>query len=514
MKHLYAIHPWSFRLLPLLLLSLSGSPVLAGSAVVGTGTPASCTEGALDSAVASANSGGGTITFACGADPVTLTLTGAKTITGFVTIDSDLLVTLSGGNATRHFVVSAGGVLTLRDIALVHGQATGGGAILAEATSEVHFFSTTITDNVSTTVGGAIAATGAVVHGNNSRVAGNQASGAGGALHLVGGRLDLGMVLVHGNSAGGAGGAVSITGCNQLAVILASFDDNDSGSDGGGLDVSGCSGFIDQSQIVMNTATGKGGGMHLAGGSAVSLNYGTIGRNSAAEGGGLFQESGTSSIHRQVTFSGNQAIAVGARGGGVANLGTLQLENNTVSGNSAAGSGGGVYSEGSTTLRFVTIAWNQADVGGGLASSGPTLHMRNVILAGDAATTSGEECEITTPAPDFAASLWQGTTCGAVAANGNQPATDALLRPLDFNCPVGIPFELTRTHDLDPTSPAIDAGIPLPGGNAGQDQRAVLRPQGLGTDIGAVESSPSGCAWFFADGFERGNTFAWTNVVD
>ncbi len=155
MKHLSAIHPWSFRLLPMLLLSLSGSPVLAGSAVVGTGTPASCTEGALDSAVASANSGGGTITFACGADPVTLTLTGAKTITGFVTIDSDLLVTLSGGNATRHFVVSAGGVLTLRDIALVHGQATGGGAILAEATSEVHFFSTTITDNVSTTVGGA-----------------------------------------------------------------------------------------------------------------------------------------------------------------------------------------------------------------------------------------------------------------------------------------------------------------------------------------------------------------------
>ncbi|MBP9142960.1 MAG: hypothetical protein KBF21_01800 [Thermoanaerobaculia bacterium] len=500
---------------PLVLLAAALPGALhATNAVVGDGTPASCTELALDAAVASANSGGGTITFACGAEPVTIALTGAKTITAFVTVDSDLLVTLSGGNTTRHFVVAAGGYLTLRDIALVQGQAAGGGAILAEATSEVHFFSTTITDNVSTTVGGAIAATGAVVHGYGSRIADNQAAGAGGAVHLTGGRLDLSLVLLHGNSAGGAGGAVAINGCNQLAVFLASFDENAAVGDGGGLDVSGCSGFIDQSQIVMNTATGKGGGMHLAGGSAVSLNYGTIGRNSAAEGGGLFQESGTSSIHRQVTFSDNQATAVGARGGGVANLGTLQLENNTVSGNSAVGSGGGVHSEGSTTLRFVTIAWNQADVGGGLASSGATLHMRNVILAGDAATTSGEECEITTASPDIASSLWQGTTCGASAANGNQPATDALLRPLDFNCPVGIPFELTRTHDLDPTSPAIDAGIPLPGGNAGQDQRAVLRPQGLGTDIGAVESSPSGCAWFFADGFERGNTFAWTTTVD
>ena len=282
----------------------------SSDAVVGDGTPASCTELALDAAVASANSGGGTITFACGAEPVTIALTGAKTITAFVTVDSDLLVTLSGGNATRHFVVAAGGYLTLRDIALVQGQAAGGGAILAEATSEVHFFFTTITDNVSTTVGGAIAATGAVVHGNNSRIADNQAAGAGGAIHLTGGRLDLALVLVHGNSAGGAGGAVSISNCNQLAVLLASFDKNVAGGDGGGLDVSNCSGFLEQTQIVMNTAGGKGGGMHL-----VERLVGVARRTtrSAAtvprKGAGCSSSAGTSSIHRQVTLSGNQAVA-------------------------------------------------------------------------------------------------------------------------------------------------------------------------------------------------------------
>lgn len=500
--------------MPLLLL-LAGAPRLAHAvdAVVGNGSAASCTEAALDSAVASANSGGGTITFACGADPVTIQLSGAKTITAFVTVDSDLLVTLSGGNATRHFVVAAGGYLTLRDIALVRGQAAGGGSILAEATSEVHFFYTTITNNVSTTVGGAIAANGAVVHGNNSRVADNQAAGAGGALHLVGGRLDLGLVLLHGNIAGGAGGAVSITNCNQLAVLLASFDDNVAGANGGGLDISGCSGFIDQSEIVLNTATGNGGGMNLAGGSAVSLNYGTIGGNSAAEGGGLFLEAGTSSIGGQVTLSGNHALAASARGGAIANLGTMTLENATVSGNSSVGAGGGIYSFGSTTLRATTIAWNQAATGGGIASSGPTLLLRNVILAGNAATTSGEECEITTPTPDIASSLWQGTTCGASATNGNQPGTDALLAPLDFSCPP-VTIELTRTHDLAPTSPARDTGIPLPVGNAFLDQRSVARPQGAGIDIGAVEYLPAGCSWFFADGFERGNTFYWSNAVE
>lgn len=500
-------------LLPLLALAAGPGRLLATDAVVGDGTAASCTEAALDSAVASANSGNGTITFACGAEPVTIALTSAKTITAFVTVDSDLLVTLSGGNATRHFVVAAGGYLTLRDIALVQGQAAGGGAILAEATSEVHFFFTTITDNVSTTVGGAIAATGAVVHGNNSRIADNQAAGAGGALHLFGGRLDLGLVLLHGNSAGGAGGAVSITNCNQLAVILASFDDNAAGSDGGGLDISGCSGFIDQSQIVMNAAGGKGGGMHLASGSGVALNYGTVGGNSAAEGGGLFLEAGTSLIQGQVTLSGNHALAAGARGGAIANLGTMTLENSTVSGNSSVGAGGGIYSFGSTTLRATTIAWNQAATGGGIASSGSTLHLRNVILAGNAATTSGEECEITTPTPDIASSLWQGTTCGASATNGNQPGTDALLAPLDFSCPP-VTIELTRTHDLAPTSPARDTGIPLPVGNAFMDQRSVARPQGAGTDIGAVEYLPAGCSWFFADGFERGNTFSWSSTVD
>ena len=56
---------------------LHAAPVVAAG-VVGTGTPGICTEAALDAALA----GGGLVTFDCGTDPVTVTVTSEKTISG------------------------------------------------------------------------------------------------------------------------------------------------------------------------------------------------------------------------------------------------------------------------------------------------------------------------------------------------------------------------------------------------------------------------------------------------
>lgn len=69
--------------------------------VVGNGTPASCTSEAFVAAVAQ----GGIITFSCGVDPVTITLTETAKVfnnTGpQIVIDGGNLVTLSGNNAHR-----------------------------------------------------------------------------------------------------------------------------------------------------------------------------------------------------------------------------------------------------------------------------------------------------------------------------------------------------------------------------------------------------------------------------
>ena len=64
------------------LLAVSSGPPQTASArapiIVGDGTPASCTQAALEYALAVAEgSGGGTIRFECGEGPVTIILTGA-----------------------------------------------------------------------------------------------------------------------------------------------------------------------------------------------------------------------------------------------------------------------------------------------------------------------------------------------------------------------------------------------------------------------------------------------------
>src|SRR5262249_35041947 len=64
--------------------------------VVGTGTTASCTDAALDTALA----GGGLVTFDCGPAAATIDIstgTGTKTIGADTTVDGGSLITISGG---------------------------------------------------------------------------------------------------------------------------------------------------------------------------------------------------------------------------------------------------------------------------------------------------------------------------------------------------------------------------------------------------------------------------------
>jgi hypothetical protein len=119
--------------------------------VVGTGTPASCTSAAFVSAVAK----GGVITFNCGPDPVTITLTQTAKIVNDtgpkIVIDGGGKVTLSGGGqrrilyqntcdeaqkwTTSHCDSQDHPLLTVQNLTFVDGNAKseeeGGGAIFA-----------------------------------------------------------------------------------------------------------------------------------------------------------------------------------------------------------------------------------------------------------------------------------------------------------------------------------------------------------------------------------------------
>jgi len=104
-----------------------------GDAVVGTGTPGSCTEAALNAALA----GGGNVTFNCGANPVTITVTSTKGIAGEMSIDGGGLLTLSGGGRAQVFNVSAGATLSIANLIISEGQALSGGGIYNSGTLTV-----------------------------------------------------------------------------------------------------------------------------------------------------------------------------------------------------------------------------------------------------------------------------------------------------------------------------------------------------------------------------------------
>src|SRR6266571_1130384 len=99
-RHLFRALRFAF--MAMLLMTMTVSPSFAAG-VVGDGTPASCTEAALDTALA----GGGSVTFNCGVDPMTIVVTGEKVVTADTTLAGGSLITISGGNTTRIFKVKS-----------------------------------------------------------------------------------------------------------------------------------------------------------------------------------------------------------------------------------------------------------------------------------------------------------------------------------------------------------------------------------------------------------------------
>ena len=101
------------RLVSLCALSIAAlSPAAyADDAVVGNGSGASCTEAALNAAIAQlypgANFPGGTLSFNCGEFHVEIPITSAKGLGfGYGTVTEGSGVTLDAQDASQHFVIT------------------------------------------------------------------------------------------------------------------------------------------------------------------------------------------------------------------------------------------------------------------------------------------------------------------------------------------------------------------------------------------------------------------------
>lgn len=448
------------------------------NAVVGTGSPESCTEAKFDEALAAVTAvGDGAISFNCGG-PATIAFTSQKTIyTQLLVIDGGGEITISGGNDTRLFEMLFG-TLELRNITLTNGFSNGhGGAILAQNNTSIFVINSTIqySHAANKSAGGAITSFDTVsrpaVQIENSTIQYNFAGY--GAINTVG----------------------------RLLVYDSTIRENRGTVVGGGFSVGGET-EIYNSDILYNEATGSGGGLFATSTAAVTINGGTFKGNKGSVGGAIYNAN--SIIMADVTIQDN--IALQSAGGGFYQInGGALLSGVLFSGNTAGNGGGAIHVQGGgLSLNNSTLSGNDIRVqtgalGGGAVSnfegsvsfSNSTL-VDNVGVAREAVYFGGSKGQLSfyntimasqggdncggLPSVSISYSLFDDDSCKSNAGIGNIVGPPLLEDLADNGGP-------TLTHMIASGSPAIDAGDCA----FETDQRGVPRPQGAGCDIGAVE---------------------------
>lgn len=136
----------------------------------------------------------------------------------------------------------------------------------------------------------------------------------------------------------------------------------------------------------------RGGGIFISSTGAVQVNNCTISGNTAtADGGGIVSAGSAGTLNISgTTISGNSA---GTQAGGISivDLAPVTITNSTISGNSAKTDGGGIFTQAAAvTITGSTLSNNHADsdnnstgAGGGLFRSSGTVTLRNTIIGGN-----------------------------------------------------------------------------------------------------------------------------------
>jgi uncharacterized repeat protein (TIGR01451 family) len=521
------------NLLPVLALAAAGASPAGAAGVVGSGTPASCTEAAFAAALA----GGGTVTFNCGGGAVVIPVTSTKLLSKSTTIDgTGQQIVLDGGGRTKLFQTtgqpSSGISLVFRKLTLRNGWTSDQGAGIdlvwqapcchPNVLIEDAVFQNNVAQSDMEWGGGAISAVTGIITVRRSSFIGNR-GGIGGAiinrevqLTVEDSRFEanetLGTVDPWNGGAGGLGGAILIDGTWGGAVTLR------------------------RTVFAGNRATNRGGAIYswmydLP--SALVIEDCTFANNVALVTGGAITHANGRFTVTGSTFSGNSVVG---QGGALfiteayAGQTPASITNSTFYGNSATGIrpsdgstgiGGAILDNANpTTLTHVTIAGNHADWAGGGIAGGSTSRttVRASIIAENTAANGGLGWDI-------------HRNCTASLANGGFNLQWPPLNPsapTDVACTAGIAFAApllspladnggsTQTMPPQPSSPAVNrvtSGCPPPA----TDQRAIARPVGPACDSGAAEfratadvaATLSGAPAAVSDG----QTVSWTLVV-
>lgn len=430
------------------------------------------------------------------------------------------LLTISGNNTSRIFLVSSsgtavikglkitngkvlsnpnqgggihndGGTLSLNEVSLSKNSAMNGGAISSHGSLLIS--NSVINTNTADFEGAAIGNSG-LMRMSNSTVSGNT-----GSFNTI---RSIGNMSIYDSDISGNSGSSGITNDSGVLNLVNSTINATTGR--GIRNIFGGNATIVNSSITNNAqggienigklnitktvisgnSSGRGAGISNVNGSVRLLNS-TISNNTNPDvGGGIYNNGGLFTIENS-TICGNRALI----GGGISNSSsnTLTITNSTICNNTTTGyDGGGIDNSGTVNLTNVTITNNSAGRGGGgVTSTVGVFNSRNTIIANN---------KVNNTASDFRGTLnsqgynlignTTGTTITGITT-GNILGQDAQLLPLGSN------GGNTQSVALQPTSPAIDAGDPS--NFPETDQRGISRPKdgdlngSILPDIGAYE---------------------------
>lgn len=283
-----------------------------------------------------------------------------------------------------------------------------------------------------------------------------------------------------------AGGAISMQSNSPLTVTGSEFDHNAADFGSAIDDLASSSETISSTTFTDNTAATYGT-MRIgnASGAQDTLTNDEFDGNRAGDAGGAIRwEDGKLTIVAS-SLVGNRA---GLNAGGlyVGSTSALSVTNTTISGNHAT-KGGGLFINAAAPVALTndTIALNTATPGNGggiwdASTAGAGSTVVNTIVGDNAGSDCGGSAFAA--AADSGNNLDSDASCfGGLGVTSDKTGVDPLVSDAAAN---GGPV---KTDALGTGSPAIDSA--KASACPSTDARGVMRPQGAGCDIGAVEAS-------------------------
>ncbi len=447
--------------------------------VVGTGSAASCTEGALRDAIAS----GGYVTFDCGAEPVTIDIGSAIEVKSPTVVDGAERITLDGKGSSQILVVRSNASLSVRNLRFINGKAPAtmevegiGGAVAGLWRSRVEVIGCTFEDNTASRGGGAVAVwTGSELTVVASRFHRNH-SWYGGAIYSLLSPLTVSNSEFVDNSNTkedglGDGGAIGTDGASEHP------DDGE----GGAVEICG-------SYFEGNHAYGQGGAAYVwvYPPDTVLIDRTTVRSNSVDENvrgnaiaGGMRISNGEITV-RASTFDSNHSL----KNGGALYLDdcapTCSVINSTFFGNESGTYGGAIFGNG-VLLENVTFVKNRAEGHGGALFGEPFTIHNSLFVDNESGNPWGQARHCSATGIGSQVLQWSGE----LQNGGGDLCVPEIIEADPKLSALGAHGGPTPTLVPGAGSPAFDAGSQCPA----DDQRGQPRSSVV-CDLGAVEVSP------------------------